>query len=73
MSHKFRFSEKCIDRLKEYCGILDKSARSSKKQPARKKEQAAPKPPTTKKCPYCLSEIPIQATKCAHCTSELSE
>jgi len=38
-----------------------------------KKEQAAPKPPTTKKCPYCLSEIPIQATKCAHCTSELSE
>lgn len=26
---------------------------------------------TTKKCPYCLSEIPIKATKCAHCTSEL--
>ncbi len=44
MSHKFRFSEKCIDRLKEYCGILDKSARSSKKQPAWKKEQAAPAP-----------------------------
>lgn len=28
--------------------------------------------PTTKDCPYCLSEIPIAATRCAHCTSELS-
>lgn len=25
--------------------------------------------PTTKKCPYCLSEIAIKATKCPHCTS----
>lgn len=24
--------------------------------------------PTTKKCPECLSEIPIQATRCSHCT-----
>lgn len=38
-----------------------------------KKEEAAPKPPTTKKCPYCYSEIPIKATRCPHCTSELSE
>lgn len=30
-----------------------------------------PSTPTTKKCPYCLSEIPILATKCAHCASEL--
>ncbi len=29
--------------------------------------------PTTKKCPYCLSEIPIEATRCAHCTSVLEE
>jgi large conductance mechanosensitive channel len=26
---------------------------------------------TTKECPYCLSAIPIQATRCPHCTSEL--
>lgn len=26
---------------------------------------------TTKKCPYCLSEIDISATRCPHCTSEL--
>jgi|ERR1035437_2882561 large conductance mechanosensitive channel len=25
-------------------------------------------PPATKKCPQCLSEIPIEATRCAHCT-----
>lgn len=27
--------------------------------------------PTTKVCPYCKSEIPIEATRCPHCTSEL--
>lgn len=27
--------------------------------------------PTTKKCPHCLSEINIKATRCPHCTSEL--
>ena len=37
----------------------------------RNKQPAAPAAPTTKKCPYCLSEIPIEATRCAHCTSEL--
>ena len=26
---------------------------------------------TSKDCPYCLSSIPIKATRCAHCTSEL--
>lgn len=39
----------------------------------KKKEEAAPAAPTTKKCPYCLSEIPIEATRCAHCTSHLDE
>ena len=27
--------------------------------------------PTTKACPYCLSSVPLKATKCAYCTSEL--
>jgi large conductance mechanosensitive channel len=27
--------------------------------------------PTTKDCPYCLSTVPLKATRCAHCTSEL--
>lgn len=34
----------------------------------KKKEEVAP---TTKKCPYCQSEISIKATRCPHCTSEL--
>ena len=36
-----------------------------------KKPEEEPKAPTTKKCPYCMSEIDIQATRCPHCTSEL--
>jgi large conductance mechanosensitive channel len=27
--------------------------------------------PATKECPYCLSNVPIKATRCAFCTSEL--
>ena len=27
--------------------------------------------PMTKDCPHCLSPVPLKATKCAHCTSEL--
>ncbi len=29
--------------------------------------------PSTKLCPYCLSEIPYHATRCGHCTSKLKE
>ena len=33
---------------------------------------APPPPPAADKdCPYCLSKVPLQASKCAHCTSEL--
>lgn len=39
----------------------------------KKEEEAAPAAPTTKKCPYCLSEIPIEAVRCAHCTSHLDQ
>ncbi|MBQ8803575.1 MAG: large conductance mechanosensitive channel protein MscL [Tyzzerella sp.] len=38
-----------------------------------KKEEEAPAAPTTKKCPYCMSEIAIEATRCPHCTSVLEE
>ena len=37
------------------------------------KKEEAPAAPTTKKCPYCLSEIPLAATRCGHCTSQLPE
>lgn len=35
-------------------------------------KEEPPAAPTTKDCPYCLSAIPIDARKCAHCTSELT-
>lgn len=38
-----------------------------------KKKDEDPAAPTTKKCPYCLSEIPVEATRCPHCTSQLEE
>lgn len=37
------------------------------------KEPEAPKAPTTKVCPFCKSEISIEATRCPHCTSELNK
>ena len=32
-----------------------------------------PEAPTTKKCPYCQSDIPIAAVRCPHCTSDLKQ
>ncbi len=37
----------------------------------KKKVEEAPAAPTTKVCPFCKSEIAIDATRCAHCTSEV--
>jgi large conductance mechanosensitive channel len=38
---------------------------------AKRKQEAPPVEPTTKKCPRCLSEIPIAATRCAYCTTDV--
>lgn len=39
----------------------------------KKKEEEAPAEPTTKVCPFCKSEISIEAVKCPNCTSDLPE
>ena len=39
----------------------------------KKKPEEAPAAPTTKVCPFCKTEIPIGATRCPHCTSELED
>lgn len=39
----------------------------------KKKEEDAPTVPTTKVCPFCKSEIAIEAVKCPNCTSDLPE
>lgn len=50
--------------------LIIKAMNSAKKLATKNKEEK-PAAPTTKKCPYCFSEIAIEATRCPHCTSEL--
>jgi large conductance mechanosensitive channel len=38
---------------------------------ARFKPKEVEAPPTTRDCPYCLSSVPLNATRCAYCTSPL--
>ncbi len=49
---------------------LNKASESAKKLTGHEDKPAAP---TTKICPYCKSEIPIGATRCPHCTSQLDK
>lgn len=42
------------------------------KQINRFKREEEPAPATTKECPFCKSEVPLEATRCPHCTSELA-
>ena len=37
----------------------------------RKAEAPPPPAPATKECPYCVSAVPVKATRCPHCTSDL--
>jgi large conductance mechanosensitive channel len=41
------------------------------RQVNRLKRQPETAPATTKDCPYCLSVIPLKATRCGHCTAQL--
>jgi large conductance mechanosensitive channel len=38
----------------------------------RREEQVVPPTPTDKSCPFCATAIPISATRCPHCTSQLA-
>lgn len=50
----------------KWMNSLKGAVTASSKQP-----EPEPAAPTTKECPYCLSVIPIRATRCGHCTSSL--
>ncbi len=39
---------------------------------AQKEEEAPPAAPTTKECPFCITEVAIKAARCPNCTSELN-
>jgi len=43
--------------------LLVKATNKIKREP--------PAAPTTRDCPYCLSAIPLKATRCAHCTADV--
>lgn len=49
---------------------LNKLRSAGEKKLGKNQEEAAP---TTKVCPYCKSEIPVDAVRCPHCTSVLDE
>lgn len=48
---------------------INKISELGKKKP----EEPAEEAPSTKQCPFCMSEIDINASRCPHCTSELQE
>ena len=48
--------------------ILIKGVNTLQAKMIKEEEEAAP---STKKCPFCCSEIPLEAKKCPHCTSDL--
>lgn len=51
--------------------LLIKGVNTLQEKLDRDEEKAEEKTPTVKDCPYCCSSIPVAATKCPHCTSEL--
>ena len=59
------FLVKAINKIRESAEKLKKEEEVA---PA-----AEPAAPTTKKCPFCCTEIAIEATRCPHCTSELDK
>lgn len=72
-----RYMNKLNKTLEETAkGFNEKLEKENKffKKKKKKQKNVTPTPiPTTKICPYCLSEINIKATRCPHCTSILEE
>ena len=68
--NKLNHPEKLKELNDKFVHSIDKKGRLKK----HKKEEApvAPVEPETKVCPYCLTEIKYKATRCPHCTSELT-
>ena len=62
--------------IKAVNGLNDASRAAAEKALAmagRRDEDGKDAAPTTKTCPFCMSEIDIRATRCPHCTSELGD
>ena len=65
---------KRIETLKaEEIERLKKKGKFGRRKDDKKLEEQAKEEPTTKLCPYCYTEINVNATRCPHCTSKLDE
>lgn len=60
------------EKAKGFNEKMEKEHKFFKNRRKKKKQEQVPAP-TTKVCPYCLSEINIKASRCPHCTSILEE
>ncbi len=60
------------EKAKGFNEKMEKEHKFFKNKRKKKKQEEVPAP-TTKICPYCLSEINIKASRCPHCTSILEE
>lgn len=60
------------EKAKGFNEKMEKEHKFFKNRRKKKKQEEVPAP-TTKVCPYCLSEINIKASRCPHCTSVLEE
>jgi large conductance mechanosensitive channel len=52
--------------------VLFVIVRYSRKMTEKNKKEAPPAAPATKKCPHCMSDVNIGATRCAFCTSQIA-
>ena len=69
-----RYLNKLNRTIEEKAKDINKKLEKQPKFFKKKKKKEEPKPePTTKVCPYCLSEINIKASRCPHCTTILEE
>jgi large conductance mechanosensitive channel len=67
-----KLEEAKLNELTKFGGLNEKITNNKFFKKKHKKEEKLPEP-TTKICPYCVSEISIKATRCPHCTSVLVE
>lgn len=67
------FEEKAKVMAEDFNKKIEKEPKLFKKFRKNKKVETTVPVPTTKICPYCLSEINIKASRCPHCTSILEE
>ena len=71
------FMVKAMNKLEEKnkasLAKISDSKLGKKLRKGKKSEKEEEKEPETKLCPFCLSEIPYKATKCAHCASDLEK